>query len=257
MSDIQILTGISILISGYSQLRCGLSAYHWQVVVYLAWFSSLTHLSCLTMLQNYLYQRPTQRLLRLLGMAITIVMLIYALKPTGNFDWIEQSNEVSQLDPAPGSYAICFFQLEVARSSSSYGSMMISISLLVFAFIQRVVRLHRSLSIDIFQKLTHKISKFSRFRLKKIYEWCDVDAKPWSLKRLLVYRPLLALFLVIRVTSDVWSSMVLEVRIIFNLYKRMVRLIHLRLTGLVARSCICLGLHSPRGYTQILWNRFR
>lgn len=58
MSDLQILTGISILISGYAQLECGLSCYHWQVLVYLAWFSSLTHLSCLTLLRNYLCQSP-------------------------------------------------------------------------------------------------------------------------------------------------------------------------------------------------------
>jgi hypothetical protein len=30
MSDLQIVTGVSILISGYAQLRCGLSTYHWQ-----------------------------------------------------------------------------------------------------------------------------------------------------------------------------------------------------------------------------------
>jgi hypothetical protein len=30
MSDLQIVTGISILLSGYAQLRCGLSTYHWQ-----------------------------------------------------------------------------------------------------------------------------------------------------------------------------------------------------------------------------------
>ena len=30
MSDHQIVTGISILISGYVQLRCGLSVFHWQ-----------------------------------------------------------------------------------------------------------------------------------------------------------------------------------------------------------------------------------
>ncbi|KAF2712528.1 hypothetical protein K504DRAFT_206294 [Pleomassaria siparia CBS 279.74] len=33
MSDIQLLAGLSILISGFTQIRCGLSAYHWQKLV--------------------------------------------------------------------------------------------------------------------------------------------------------------------------------------------------------------------------------
>ena len=87
MSDIQILTGSSILISGYLQLYCGLSAYHWQMLVYLAWFSSLTHMSCLTFLRSYLYHRHVERTWRLIAMGLLIVVLIFALIPTGNYVW--------------------------------------------------------------------------------------------------------------------------------------------------------------------------
>lgn len=37
MSDQQVVTGISIIISGLSQLRSGIPIYHWQSVVNLAW----------------------------------------------------------------------------------------------------------------------------------------------------------------------------------------------------------------------------
>src|SRR5450756_2077760 len=47
-SDQQLVTGIGILVSGYTQLHCSLSIYHWQIIVYLAWFSSLTHMTTLT-----------------------------------------------------------------------------------------------------------------------------------------------------------------------------------------------------------------
>ena len=33
LSDAQLVTGLAILISGYSQLNCGISAYHWQIMV--------------------------------------------------------------------------------------------------------------------------------------------------------------------------------------------------------------------------------
>jgi hypothetical protein len=78
MSDLQIVTGISILVSGYSLLICGLPAYHWQAVAYLAWFSSLTHLSCLTILRNHLYKYPGQPLWRWIAMAVIVVVLVAA-----------------------------------------------------------------------------------------------------------------------------------------------------------------------------------
>lgn len=43
-SDTQAITGIAILSAGYSQLSCGISIYHWQVVANLAWFSSVAHI---------------------------------------------------------------------------------------------------------------------------------------------------------------------------------------------------------------------
>lgn len=53
MSDFQLITGLAILISGFTQLQTGISAYHWQRLVQLAWFSSVTHLCCLTALRDY------------------------------------------------------------------------------------------------------------------------------------------------------------------------------------------------------------
>jgi hypothetical protein len=37
----QLVTGIVILACGFSQLSSGLYSFHWQIIVYLAWFSSL------------------------------------------------------------------------------------------------------------------------------------------------------------------------------------------------------------------------
>ena len=82
-SDQQSITGIAILVSGYSQLACGLAIYHWQVTVDLALFSSITHLTTLTCLRYYFHQRPTLRIWRILLMGITVAMLACAIGSTG------------------------------------------------------------------------------------------------------------------------------------------------------------------------------
>lgn len=61
MSDLQILTGVSILMRGYIQLHYGITCWHWQQLVYLAWFSRVTHQACLTLLRAYLYLNPVER----------------------------------------------------------------------------------------------------------------------------------------------------------------------------------------------------
>lgn len=66
----------------------GLQAYHWQILVYLAWFSSITHLSGLTVLRSYLSRHPTGTYLRYALMAILLMILIVAIVPTGFFNWL-------------------------------------------------------------------------------------------------------------------------------------------------------------------------
>jgi hypothetical protein len=48
LSDTQLVTGLGILAAGYPQLKCGSSAYHWQIMVFVAWFASFSFLSAMT-----------------------------------------------------------------------------------------------------------------------------------------------------------------------------------------------------------------
>ena len=82
-SDTQVLTGIAILLSAYIQLSCGISIYHWQVAVDLAWFSSLTHLTTLTSLRAYFRKRPQLAFWRLFLMGVNLLLLVTAMAPTG------------------------------------------------------------------------------------------------------------------------------------------------------------------------------
>lgn len=91
LADAQLITGISILVSGFWSLKHGpgLTAYHWQMVVSLAWFSTVTHLSALTFLRSYLAKHPAGRLWRLALMFILLVLLFVAFIPTGHFNFVD------------------------------------------------------------------------------------------------------------------------------------------------------------------------
>lgn len=83
LSDQQVITGISILIGGFSQLRSGITIYHWQTIFNLAWFSTMTHLLTLTVLRDEVRSNTPIRIFRIIGMAVLILMLMVAMFPIG------------------------------------------------------------------------------------------------------------------------------------------------------------------------------
>jgi hypothetical protein len=50
----QLVTGLGILIAGYSQLKCGISAYYWQIMVFVAWFASFSFFPAMAFLEGLL-----------------------------------------------------------------------------------------------------------------------------------------------------------------------------------------------------------
>ncbi|KAG6354569.1 hypothetical protein INS49_004587 [Diaporthe citri] len=103
LSDIQIFTGLAILINGFVSL-CpspsqpnGLPAYHWQILVHLAWFSTITHQGTLFLMQNHSREHRWQRNVRLLLMCALLVLLMIAMVPTAYFNWYSERGLV-QLD---------------------------------------------------------------------------------------------------------------------------------------------------------------
>ena len=104
-SDTQLVTGIAILAGAFSQLRCGIQVYSWQIIVYLAWFSSCTHMSTLTVLRSYFREHRVLRISRLIGMLITVVMLIVALVPTASPNW--EYSQSARFSAVP---ALCYYK---------------------------------------------------------------------------------------------------------------------------------------------------
>ena len=208
MSDLQIVTGLSILISGYVTLGAGLSIYHWQVIVYLAYFSTLTHMGCLTFLRSYLYHHPGQRIWRVWSMVVTAIMLVVAIVPTGSFVWTDKHKT-----PTVGSQAKCYFRNRFYDSQNmDFWSMLTSVFLISVSFATRVCRAYEFISEGIVKTIRTKLSGTLRSGLRKIYVWCDVANHPRGLKRTIIYHPLLAAFISIRTIADLYSSAFIEVR---------------------------------------------
>lgn len=172
LGDTQVVTSIAIVLSGYIQLPCGLSTYHWEMVVDLAWFSALTHLTALTSLRHYFQQHPTMAFWRVLFMGITLVLLGCALQPTG---YVPESpgvpdprlyylNTTESFRNYIASPAICLFnrhrraELAKSLSSASDGSQPLdkaqppfnttliftSLAYLVISYVTRTIRLSKS-----------------------------------------------------------------------------------------------------------------
>lgn len=140
-SDQQLVTGSALLASGYAQLPSGLSAYHWQMIVYLAWFSSLTHLTTLTILRQYFRENTAARLWRTILMLVMVTMLGIALLPTGDARWSYYG------DNSAGLPALCYFKRLVARSQedrfecdpTATTTMLISLSVLFSGYMTRMI----------------------------------------------------------------------------------------------------------------------
>ncbi|KAJ5171285.1 uncharacterized protein N7500_004068 [Penicillium coprophilum] len=231
MSDTQLVTGFSILISGFVQLRQGLQSYHWLAIVDLAWFSSITHLACLTFLRGHLRNHSLERTFRVIAMACLAMMLIVALSFTSTYWWALIYGKSSVLEVAILTEsntiqhpAICHMGIQaydvtiglydnpdVLFFSVGYISMIVSMLLIVLGFVFRVMKLYRVLSVGFIQNVRFQISAYVRRLLRVVYLWCCPKHHIPGLRRGLIYRPLLALFLSTRLLMDLWSSMLLEV----------------------------------------------
>ncbi|CAO2655636.1 Nn.00g044390.m01.CDS01 [Neocucurbitaria sp. VM-36] len=194
LSDFQLVTGLAILVSGFTQLRCGISVYHWHKIVQLAWLSSITHLCCLTFLRDYFYQHKMAQLWRIPGMIILVVMLTFALIPTAQYTWYFDDKmtreDVILFVSKP---AICsFFPYQHSTTFQNRAGIQragISITLMTIGMFVRLCQLYQT----------------------PTDAWCNLDSPLPVLSTVFLYRPLLTVFLCYRTLFDVASSKAFEV----------------------------------------------
>ncbi|PVH92717.1 hypothetical protein DM02DRAFT_662676 [Periconia macrospinosa] len=78
LSDQQLVTGLAILIGTVANQHT-LTTYDFNMAFTLAWFSAITHLATLDVLQDYLISHKTMRNWRIFGMLSFLVLLLYFL----------------------------------------------------------------------------------------------------------------------------------------------------------------------------------
>ena len=227
MSDLQLITGLAIIISGFAQLHCGISAFHWERVVRLAWFSSITHLSCLTLLQNYFYRHKMAQLWRIPGMIALITLLIVALGPTAHYSWGRR------VRPLTHDYAICLWNRHenIKPRWESYFSALkeqttISTTFLGLGMLNRLRRLYRLPTIAFPRLRTWSIMTSARV-LQKLHIRVGPDPAtrdwPAGLRYMFlvsIYVPLLAFNLTLQLVFDVCTSMASEVSLFLFVWRR-------------------------------------
>ncbi len=214
-SDQQLVTGIALLVSGYAQLPCGLSSYHWQMIVYLAWFSSLTHLTTLTVLRQYFRENPAARLWRAVLMLLMVTLLGIALLPTGDGWWIGGG---SAYDEVAGLPALCYFKRLVARTPEDRfeidyvqtPSMIISIMVLFSGYLTRLLKLSKQATAFTKRWIRTKPGGILKDALNDSIERAGRPHANnyWRLKHL----TLETLYILLRASFDIYESTIWEVR---------------------------------------------
>ena len=209
-SDQQSLTGIAILVSGFSQLNCSLATYHWQLTFDLAWFSSIIHLTTLTCLRQYFQARPALRLWRLIFMAITALLLSAALFSTGSI-----ANNTDPSFPAK-----CLFHPNSSKAvdiNHAYNGWYVGVTFtfLLISYVSRVVQLFPT-AMDLKRRCRILPIKSFQTWLRQVEIWAgSASSKTKGTLWAIFYRFLLSIDSMLEAMSTLWSSVLWEVR--FNI----------------------------------------
>ena len=248
-SDQQVVTGIALLASGYAQLNSRINNYHWQMLVYLAWFSSLTHLTTLTVLRQYFRDNRKARLWRAVLMLITVMMLGAALLPTSDTLWLNASEPLLWLDPNHRKHlvpilapALCYFRRLGSRDSDDRfkswtgASMIISLVVLISGYITRMLKLSDWASGTCKQYLrmvpSEKIRTIRGIFLARLNRPApSFDKIHWAVAYLTVE----TLYVWLKAFCDIYESMTAEVCMMLS------TLMLVKLAGLISPKIIWLA----------------
>lgn len=245
MCDIQAITSLAILMSGFISLKhtdAPLTASDWQMLVYLVWFSTSTHLAGLTSLRAYLNARPRLKISRLILISLLLCWLLVAMVPTGFFDWGSFSKGYKNHVPSPLSPAICYFDLTTARSlwlfsvnrghpevvsmiphplmeTPAMQAMIVGEVVLVVGFLSRCIKLSPVFSHRMIRYAHEPIAKFATWSVCWLVSLAE-DPTPGRTRHGLwlqrvwtdfVILPTVGLYLCLRWTTEMFSSMLAEV----------------------------------------------
>ncbi|KAF2684559.1 hypothetical protein K458DRAFT_431473 [Lentithecium fluviatile CBS 122367] len=212
LSDAQLVTGLAILIFGYSQLDCSITAYHWQIMVFIAWFSTFTFLSAMAFLKGYFQENNNLCIIRLCFMVVLGSIQIVALLPTGSRNWLDPFDEGGGFYPSLP--AECYFEQLSMRSFLNNGprirSMIFSILVVGFSYIHSSLRLFdptAELTRKYLRAIPGSYLKQALFFLEKQATQRALRATPW----IPAYAIIFDSFTSLRALYDISESMLAEI----------------------------------------------
>lgn len=250
-SDQQIVTGLSILAAGYAK-RCTINVYHWQVVVYLAWMSSGTHLITLSVLRTYLREKHILRVARVAGMLILFFMLCIAIVPTGSQTYYSIITGYFYGDySACGVPSACFWRFKYWNGWRWDAGL--SLFLLVSNYTARAAALFESSEAFFTRNIRDRLlGKVGRALDRKVQQIRDRDAhqQKASWAQILSYRTYLATYAVTLASLELYSSFLAPLLwVLLNLVWGSLQLLNPR-TGLAEQGQI--AEENTFGFGQII-----
>ncbi|KAI0377662.1 hypothetical protein F5Y04DRAFT_273002 [Hypomontagnella monticulosa] len=217
LGDVQLATGIAVLAYGYASLaEHGLSMYHWWLIVGLIWFSVLTNLATGSYLRTYfLYRDPGERWWRAILVICLVAMLSFSMIPIYQIKerLANEHDEEAQRRILTTTNAFCYIpghgtRLDTPQFRSA--ATLIGIAVVIGIAMLGMLKLYERPGSVIFKWRDHY-----RGEMQQSF-FGDGDNIITCIRceqrhMLLVVRPILALWLVLRVYMDVLNSVLTEV----------------------------------------------
>ncbi|KAF2793079.1 hypothetical protein K505DRAFT_362330 [Melanomma pulvis-pyrius CBS 109.77] len=117
LSDTQLLTGIAIQFTAMLQ-HCSLSIYHFQIIIELAFLTTVTHLLTVVSLRNYFVKNRWINLPRIVFMLGNLGVLGYTSFVAYSYD-LAGTDYATKLDNSAS--LACFFQRDRPRLGAAFG----------------------------------------------------------------------------------------------------------------------------------------
>ncbi|KAK8123218.1 hypothetical protein PG984_011888 [Apiospora sp. TS-2023a] len=200
LSDLQLFTGLSLLICGYAIVGNDMLGYHWLMITRLAWFSTITHLAALSSWHRRLYQSVSKRTLRLVLMGCLAVMLMAAIMVTAD----------ERFDPQY--YAVCYMRLPRPGFNIADPDVVCSCILIASNIVIRLFKLYSITTKQRFKTIRYGIVQLIRRALSKFCLWLHQHSLQVNLFALMAFlQPLMALLMYLKMVTYIFSSTVFEV----------------------------------------------
>ncbi|KAI0882328.1 uncharacterized protein GGS22DRAFT_170698 [Annulohypoxylon maeteangense] len=217
LGDVQLAMGFAMLAYGYASLiEQGLSMYHWWLIVGLVWFSVVTNLATTSYLRTYFVNRdPGERWWRIILLIFLVVVLSFSMVPIYQIKerLANEHDEDVQRRIILTTNVLCYFPGHGAkfdtphfRSGVTLVGIVVGVGLALFG----VLRIYERPRSVIFKWRDHYRGEMERSFFgdgDNIITCIRCEQR----HLLLVVRPVLALWLVLRLYADLLNSVLTEI----------------------------------------------